>query len=222
MIKKMIKKNSVIRKIVGENTACEEAIKWLTKHKNKLDNWLWEHCDRPDWMVWFLQKSELPLPKEMWVKIASACAEANLGIYEEKYPYDVRPRQAIEAAKGWLVDASAAAARSTHAADAAYGTAADAAADAADAADAAAVDAADAASSASTTFADSSEAYAAAYAAYASAAAANSAAAADAATAAYDAAVYAAYASAYADSSAYAEVSSAADRIRGIVGRKQW
>ena len=72
MIKKMIKKNSVIRKIVGENTACEEAIKWLTKHKNKLDNWLWEHCDRPDWMVWFLQKSELPLPKEMWVKIASA------------------------------------------------------------------------------------------------------------------------------------------------------
>ena len=107
--------------------------------------------------------------KTLYVFLAIGLAEKALPVWEEKYPKDMRPRRAIEAAKEWLKNPSAAA----NAASAAY-----AAADAADA------DAADAA-----VYADAAHAaHAAANAAYA---AADAAVYADAADAAADYAVYA-------------------------------
>ena len=40
--------------------------------------------------------------KELVVRFAIKCAESVLHIFEEKYPNDMRPRKAIEAAKNWL------------------------------------------------------------------------------------------------------------------------
>jgi hypothetical protein len=96
--------------------------------------------------------------KEEAVEYAVNCARSVLHIFEEKYPEDKRPRQAIEAAEAWLRHPSeknrraaaeaagaAAAAYAVYAAAYAAAAAADAYAAAAAAAAATAVDAADAA-----------------------------------------------------------------------------
>ncbi len=70
--------------------------------------------------------------KEDSVTLAIYAAELVIDIYEKKYPNDKRPREAIEAAKEWLKNPSAAAAAAAEAARAAA-----AAAEAAAAADAA-------------------------------------------------------------------------------------
>ena len=131
----------------------------------------------------------LPLPewwanpekrKQVQIRFAILCAEEVLPIFEAEFPEDPRPREAIEAAKEYLKNPTAA-----------Y------AADAADAADAAAYAAAAAAYAADADAdADAAAAYAASRAADA-AAAARAAYAARAADAA-DAAAYAARAAAYA------------------------
>jgi hypothetical protein len=97
-------------------------------------------------------KSSIPLKDKYWFfcynvfspkenkQIAIATAEAVLPLFEEKYPEDLRPRKAIEAAKGYLegsVSLKELQAARRAAAYAAYAYAA-----AADAADAAAADAA--------------------------------------------------------------------------------
>jgi hypothetical protein len=59
-------------------------------------------------------------PKEESVKLAIFAAELVIGIYEEKYPNDDRPRKAIEAAREYLKNPDAAdAADAARAADAA-------------------------------------------------------------------------------------------------------
>jgi hypothetical protein len=97
--------------------------------------------------------------KEDSVSLAIFAAEMVIGLFEARYPADDRPRKAIEAAKSWLKDPSAA--------DAAARAAADAAADAADAAAYAADAAADAAARAANAAraACAAAAYAGAYAA---------------------------------------------------------
>ena len=107
--------------------------------------------------------------KEQNVKFAIKCASSVLNIFEERYPKDKRPRQALEAAENYLISTdTAAAADAAYAAaayDAAYAAAAYAAATyaaaAADAAYAAAYAATYAAAAADTVYA------AATYAAYA-------------------------------------------------------
>jgi hypothetical protein len=138
------------------------------------------------------------------VQWAAECARRVLKHYEDRYPEDKRPREAIQAALKWAKDPTEANRNAAaYAAYAAYAAAASASADAA--ASASADASADAAASAS------ADAYAdaAAYAADAADAAATAAAyayayaATYAAYAAYAAATYAAYA-AYAAASAYA------------------
>ncbi len=106
--------------------------------------------------------------KPVSVFIALLFAEEVLHIFEEKYPKDLRPREAIEAAKHWLSE------RTAEAANAAY-AAAYAAANAAYAADAYA--AANAANTAYAAAYAANAAYAAAAAYAANNAAANAAAA---------------------------------------------
>ncbi len=128
------------------------------------------------------------------VEEAIFCAELVLHIYEEKYPEDKRPINAIEAAKTWLKDTSeesrlTAVTMSLHASHAAYdaahtaaaaaaaAAAADAAAAAANAANAASAFTASTASTAASAAASAAAyaAYAAAYAAYTASSAASTA-----------------------------------------------
>ena len=150
------------------------------------------------------------------VTLAIYAAEQVIKLYEDKYPNDSRPREAIKAAKAYLKDPSkknkeAAADAASAAADAA--SAPYAAADAASATDAAA----DAASA-------TDAANAATYAANAAADAASAAADAASATDAANAATYAANAAADAASAAYAATYAAADAdyapTKGKINRK--
>jgi hypothetical protein len=107
--------------------------------------------------------------KMLSVRLAIFSARRVLGIYENKYPDDNRPRLAIEAAEAWCADPSAAAAYAAYdaasvsaaAAAAAYDAAAYAAYDAASVSAAAAAAAYDAAAYAAYDAASASDAYAA-------------------------------------------------------------
>ena len=96
---------------------------------------------------------EAKLPKPYWVRWAVECAERVISIWVAEYPNDLRPVQAIEAAKSWIstpTPAAAAAAAAARAARAAYAARAARAASAANAAANAAIYAADAANAAET------------------------------------------------------------------------
>ncbi|MDE2020635.1 MAG: hypothetical protein KGJ13_09895, partial [Patescibacteria group bacterium] len=83
--------------------------------------------DRADWMLWTSGKAEA-LSKRQFVWLAALCAERVIGEFEKKYPDDKRPRQAIEAAKNYVLKPSeGAAADAAWAAHAAWAAAADAA-----------------------------------------------------------------------------------------------
>jgi hypothetical protein len=132
---------------------CIEGAKFARLHGH---NWpkIWESCKEVGWLIWWLRKAGV-LEKTLSVRIAVACAEHVLPIYERRKPGDDRPRKASDAAKAWLENpcegtrknaaaAAAAAAAAYAAADAAAAAYADAAADyAADAAADAAYAAAD-------------------------------------------------------------------------------
>lgn len=65
----------------------------------------WNECHRGDWLICFLRKTNR-LNKEHAVKIAITCAEHVLFKFEEQYPENNKPKQAIEAAKRWLTNPS--------------------------------------------------------------------------------------------------------------------
>jgi hypothetical protein len=115
------------------------------------------------------------MTKEQNIEWSIYCAESVLSIFEDKYPSDKRPRNAINAAKKYLShptneNKTAAAYAAASAAASAYAAASDAAAsDAAYAAYAAASDAAASAYAAAYAAAYASDAAYAAYAAYAAA-----------------------------------------------------
>ena len=144
---------------------CEDGLKFASERGF---DWvkIWQECPNGDWMIWWM-KAAGQLDKNTAVKIALACAEHVLPIFEQLHPEDTRPKEALAAVAAWLANPSEE--NRKKAKIAAY--ASDAASAAYAASDAAAYDAAYAASSA---------AYAAAYAASA-AWAASAAASADAA-----------------------------------------
>jgi hypothetical protein len=154
---------------------------------------IWQTCDRGDWLIWLLGRCNL-LKKKLAVKIAIECAKRVLSNHEKKYPEDLRPRQAIEAAEKWLKSPTAKNKNAASAASAAYS---------------AAYSAYSAASAAAYA------AYSAAYSAYAAYSAAYSA------YSAASAAAYAAYCAASADAAADADAERKwqADKIREIVGK---
>src|ERR1035441_9472709 len=81
---------------------------------------MWRTCERSDWLFWALNQTQI-LTKKQSVEIAIAYARHTLPIFEEKYPEDLRPRKAIEAAENWLRDPSAeSAARAESSASAAW------------------------------------------------------------------------------------------------------
>ena len=148
-------------------------IKDLGPCEDRLGNYMTYYENFDGSLEDFIMLEELSYEDKVWVFVRLATPEQNvrwsllctskvLSIFEEKYPYDKRPRQALEAVEAWLnstkenADASDAASDAAYASDAAAYAASDAASDAAYAAAYAARAAARAASDA---------AYAAAYAA---------------------------------------------------------
>jgi len=116
--------------------ACQEAIDWAG---GKTLDEAWQTCDRPDWMLWLYGRNNPD--KVMCVKIAVFAARLVLPLWQEKYPDDLRPQQAIGASEKWIENpseenmaAAAAAARSAARAAEAAEAAAWAAAEAAEAA----------------------------------------------------------------------------------------
>ena len=117
-----------------------------------------------------LTLESLNLDKSLSVFLATGFAEKALAIWEREYPEDMKPRRAIEAAKEWLKNPSATAARDAADTANAAATAARDTADTANAAATAARDTADTANAAAARAAARATAYAAAATAYAAAA----------------------------------------------------
>jgi hypothetical protein len=161
----------------------KKIIKNLNPCKDRFDNFIANYSDYDSNLENFILLDKISYNDKIWVfirlatkeqtvKWALLCAFKVLPVFEDKYPNDKRPRQALEAVEAWLKNPN--------------DTTANAAANAANAAAYAAYAASYAANAAAYA------AYAASYAAYAASAAANAAANAD--HAAANAAAYAVYA----------------------------
>ena len=128
----------------------KEIIEKLNPCKDRFDNFKAQYPDFSGNLQEFLELENITYSDKVWVVTrlftkeqnvlwSILCAESVLYLYEEKYPEDKRPREAIEAAKKWLKvkNDSAARAAAADAADAARAARAAARAAAADAARAA-------------------------------------------------------------------------------------
>ena len=80
---------------------CVEALDWIDEQPDKTPSVLWDACPRSDWLFWILRHVR-PLNKKESVKMAVLFAEGCLDKFENCFPDDKRPRQAIEAAKRYL------------------------------------------------------------------------------------------------------------------------
>jgi hypothetical protein len=147
---------------------CPDGYRWAKENNIASLAEAFAKLERSDWWLWLARAYGIDLDKPRLVTFAADCAERVLPKFEERYPADKRPREAIEAARAWVTCPSP----ETRAASAnAAAAAADAAAHPAYAAYAAAAYAA-----AHPAYAAAAAANAAAYAAAANAAAANAAA----------------------------------------------
>lgn len=104
--------------------ACSEGMKWFGKKETALKKLVDRliKAKKWDWSNWLIKYSGMG--KTQSVKVAIFAAEQVIGVYEKQYPNDNRPRKAIEAAKMYLSNPSAAAANAAAAAANAAATAA--------------------------------------------------------------------------------------------------
>ena len=81
--------------------ACEEGRRYVG---SRTLPHFWQECDRGDWMLWLCAKMkgqpDWPTQQQI-VLVACDCAELSLSIFEEKYPKDSRPREALASARSW-------------------------------------------------------------------------------------------------------------------------
>jgi len=113
---------SISMKWVEDNHACQEAREWFKGELNgkrsmpvsKLFSRLVE-IDRFNWANWLVVRL---MTHDQQIMYAIYAAEQVVGLYEDKYPEDTRPRDAIQAAKTYLEDKTEA--NKDKAADAAY------------------------------------------------------------------------------------------------------
>ncbi len=84
-----------------ELNADDEFVQWA---RGKSLAQAWEHCERPEWMLWLCEKMMnsvgWPTRQEI-VLFVCACADNVLHIFEGKYPHNHLPHKAIEAARSW-------------------------------------------------------------------------------------------------------------------------
>ena len=92
------------KKWLEDKQACQSGIEWFNRlgKTELLDVGLAAVADnKPDYARWLIRHVCLD-NKRLSVEVAIFAAEKALPIFEKKYPTDKRPREAIEAAKGWL------------------------------------------------------------------------------------------------------------------------
>jgi hypothetical protein len=78
-----------------------------TKYKEGIE--VWRDAETPADLIFALRT--LKAPKAAYAEISAALAEEVLPAFEKKYPCDLRPRKAVEAAKAWIKNRTAANAR---------------------------------------------------------------------------------------------------------------
>lgn len=96
-------KNKTFSEYLNEIGACQEARAWVDWNYPKGTDRLWQECERGDWMGWFLVKAhfKLGITKQQITLALCDCAMLSLKYFEDAYPDDNRPRQAIAVAKKW-------------------------------------------------------------------------------------------------------------------------
>jgi len=86
------------KKLLTSLGACEDATEWA---KGKDLKTVWETCERGDWLLWLIgnmiDKPNWPTRQQL-VLAACACAETSLKYVPEG---ELRPKQAIAAARRW-------------------------------------------------------------------------------------------------------------------------
>jgi len=108
-------KTKLTKKALLDLSPCDEGRAFIKKHKTLKT--MWDKCENVEWMVWALKKFGI-IDERTARQFAVACAEHTLHLFEDKYPNDKRPRQAIEFART-LIDNPAAARAAAEAAEAA-------------------------------------------------------------------------------------------------------
>ena len=82
-----------------ENSACYEGFTWASKECTTLAEVV--ATARPDWAIWVYTRPGVLDDRTLWL-FACWCAEQSLVNWYKVYPEDHRPKQAIEARRGWL------------------------------------------------------------------------------------------------------------------------
>ena len=98
MTKKLLL-NETARKWLKVEGARSECFPWACKNGQTLSELV--KLARPDWALWVLLRPGVLTDRELWL-FACWCAEQSLPRWYAVYPDDHRPRQAIEARRGWL------------------------------------------------------------------------------------------------------------------------
>ena len=83
-------------KFLEKKQACVETLQVVKDNKWSMKQ-AWDNSPRADWMMWLYSKRK-PVKKKA-VMVAIYSARLSLKDFENKYPDDKRPRQAIEAAE---------------------------------------------------------------------------------------------------------------------------
>ena len=94
-----LKLNAEARKWLRKNEACEEGYKWASQNCSTLAEVV--TTARSGWALWVLLRPGVLTDRELWL-FACWCAEQALPAWYAFAPNDHRPRQAIEARRGWL------------------------------------------------------------------------------------------------------------------------
>jgi len=113
---------SEVSAFMFQHHACRAGRKWAEENCQTMSE-VFDKCHRSNWLLWVLRKDGSWTRQEI-LRVAIACAEHVLPIFEKRRPDDNRPRRAIEAAKAVLEnDTPENRAYAADAADAAYATA---------------------------------------------------------------------------------------------------
>jgi hypothetical protein len=95
-----LKLNKTAREWLKAQGACSECFPWACQNGATLAELV--PVARPDWALWVLLRPGVLTDRAQWL-FACWCAEQALPNWYVVYPDDHRPRQAIEARRGWLL-----------------------------------------------------------------------------------------------------------------------
>ena len=99
-------KKKITSKWLRSENACVEGLQWFKLQQDKTTLSILEQLKKErkfGWLNWLIAKL---LVHEQRIKYAVYAAKQVIHIYEDRYPNDKRPREAIEAAQGCIKNSS--------------------------------------------------------------------------------------------------------------------